>query len=605
MKAWVSTLLDGLDITAKEITMRHRLLLAIALTLALMCLPAAAAAATVDGARWPSLAEQLARDRVPAGSALARLIVENQEIQLLRPAEAHDKMGLPPWLRVLWRKQHPEGEYLASDPTGGYPLVLKEVHEWMVEHPDLQPGTVEPDAGHAEEKAASIGPDRKVSDTGFGTRAESDIRVNYWDPSRIVSSSNNLFRGQMSMYYSSDGGASWGSTLLPLTETDSFQSDPAVEWTSDGTAWTSFIGVTTIGNDRLELRLRSFRSGDGGAHWTPDGDISADQTFADKQMMWTDHSERSPFKDHLYAIWHNGSPVFVNRRTGPDGAWADPIKVSGSETRGTGIGADIKTNSAGHVFALWPDTGSRKIYLARSLNGGATYSKPVAIAKLFNSFEIVIPAQSRRASLLYVTAGAFLNGSKSNVYAAWMDLTGIKGCNTPFDDPRENVRSTCKSRIWFSKSTNGGQKWSKPRMLNNAATLNDQFNPWMVVDETTGALSIIYYDTAGEDRTRVNLWYQSSFDEGANWSAPVRLTTASSSTADDGASDFQFGDYNSLSGIAGTFFPVWTDRRDDGLDQIWTVQIDDHKSATCKAADPFTAADRWFLDEISVAACVR
>jgi hypothetical protein len=578
--------------------MRHPLLLAI--VLALTCLRGTAVAATAGGVRWPSFEEQLARDRVPADSALARLIAENQEFQLLRPEEAHDKIAVPPWLRVLWRQQHPEGEYLASDATGGYPFVLKEVYEWMVEHPDLQPGGPEPDAGPAPEKAdgkaAGAGPDKQISEGSSGARAESDIRVDYWDPSRILASSNNLSRGQMSIYYSGDGGATWGSTLLPLTGLDVAQSDPAVEWTSDGTAWTSFIGIN---RERMELRLRSFRSGDGGAHWTPDGDISADQTRADKQMMWTDHSERSPFKDHLYAIWHSGLPVFMNRRTGPDGAWGDPIQVSGSETRGTGVGADVKTNSAGHVFGLWPDTGSRRIYAVHSLNGGATYSKPVAVAKLFGEFIITIPAQSRRAPLIYVTAGAFLNGKKSNVYAAWMDLTGAKSCRAPSDDPRENVSSPCKSRIWFAKSTNGGQKWSKPRMLNNAATLNDQFNPWMVVDETTGALSIIYYDTAGEDRTRVNVWYQSSFNEGATWSAPLRVTTESTSVADPGAANFQLGDYNSLSGIAGTFFPSWTDRRDGGAGQIWTVRIDDSKNGVCKAGD--SLGD--FLDAVAARVC--
>jgi hypothetical protein len=573
--------------------MRLRPILSLALILT--CLPAPTVAATVTGARWPSLEEQLARDRVPAGSALARLIAENQELDLLRPAEAHDKIGLPPWLRVLWRKQHPEGEFLASDPTGGYPLILKEFHEWMVEHPDLQPvRDDEPDAGHAQQKAASAGPDKRVSDAGFGTRAESDVRVNYWDPSRIVASSNNLFRGRMDMYSSNDGGATWSTTVLPLTETDSFQSDPAVEWTSDGTAWTTFIGITRTGNTRNDLRLRSFRSSDG-VRWVPDGDVSGDQTSADKQMMWTDHSDRSPFKDQIYVIWHSGRPVYVNRRTGPDGAWGDPIQVSGRETTGTGIGSDVKTNAAGHVFGFWPDTGSRKLYLVRSLNGGASYSKPITIARLFNSFIIQLPAQSRRAALIYVTGGAFLSGKKNNVYVAWTDLTGTRGCSTPFDDPRENVGSACKSRIWFAKSTNGGLRWSKPRMINNPSTLNDQFNPWMVVDETTGALGIIYYDTAGEDRTRVNLWYQSSFNEGNTWSAPLRLTSASSSTADESAPGFQFGDYNGLSGIAGTFFPIWTDRREDGTEAIWTVQIDDSKGWVCKEGN--------FLEGVSAGVC--
>src|SRR5204862_6715069 len=137
--------------------------------------------------------------------------------------------------------------------------------------------------------------------------------------------------------------------------------------------------------------------------------------------------------------------------------------------------------------------------------------------------------QRHRAALIYVTAGAFLSRRKSSVYAAWMDLRGIKGCTPPVNEPNGDVGSPCQSRIWFSKSPNGGTRWSKPAMINNAPGLNDQFNPWMVVDETTGGLGIIYYDTVGEDRTFVNLWYTSSFNEGATWSAPVKLTSVASS----------------------------------------------------------------------------
>ncbi len=587
--------------------MRHSLFLSILLLLTCRPVPAAGGAAPTAGdARWPSLEAQMAAAKAPAGSALARLIAENQDLGLLRPAEAHDKMGLPPWLRVLWRRQHPGEEILASDPTGGYPLLLKEVHEWMVGHPDLLPGDARTAGEFQEkgEKAVETGPDQRLSEADFAIRAESDIRVNYWDPNRIVSSANNLLKGQMSMYYSDDHGGSWGSTLLPLTEEDSFQSDPAVDWTSDGTAWTTFIGVVQSGRN-LELRLRAFRSGDGGAHWTPDAVVSdaSGDLFADKQMMWTDHSDRSPFKDHIYVVWHNGRHVFINRHTGPgtDGAWGDPVQLSGLETKGTGIGSDVKTNSAGHVFALWPDTGSRQIYLVRSLDGGRSYSKPIPVAKLFDSFAIVIPAQSERAALIYVTAGAFLNGRKSNVYAAWMDLNGAKGCATPFDDPLDNVDSPCKSRIWFSKSTNGGTKWSKPAMISNAPGLNDQFNPWLVVDEATGGLGLIYYDTVGEDRTFVNLWYTSSFNEGATWSAPVKLTSVASSATNSAGGSFQFGDYNSLSGIAGTFFPTWADRRAGLISQIWTVRIDNQKSLTCDPADE----NRRFLDAVSISSCTR
>jgi hypothetical protein len=88
---------------------------------------------------WPSLEEQLRASKVILGSALERLIRENQDFDRLRPEEAHDKLGLPPWLRVYWRKQHPELRVAAHDPTGGYPLALRDLYLWMLEHQDLEP----------------------------------------------------------------------------------------------------------------------------------------------------------------------------------------------------------------------------------------------------------------------------------------------------------------------------------------------------------------------------------------------------------------------------------------------------------------------------------
>src|SRR5438270_2070880 len=113
-------------------TMTRRFALSACALLALLTtgLLTAGPAAAAPRASWPSLQSQLARDRVPAGSPLAKLIASNQDFQLLRPEEAHDKIAVPLWLRVLWRKDHPDTELAPGDPTGGYPLVLKEVHEW-------------------------------------------------------------------------------------------------------------------------------------------------------------------------------------------------------------------------------------------------------------------------------------------------------------------------------------------------------------------------------------------------------------------------------------------------------------------------------------------
>jgi hypothetical protein len=87
---------------------------------------------------WPSLEEQLAAAGVIHGSALEQLIQDNQDFAVLRPEEATDRLGIPPWLRVYFRKQHPGGDY--SGPGGGYPHLLADVYEWMVTHQDLPSG---------------------------------------------------------------------------------------------------------------------------------------------------------------------------------------------------------------------------------------------------------------------------------------------------------------------------------------------------------------------------------------------------------------------------------------------------------------------------------
>ena len=85
---------------------------------------------------WPSIDDQLIEAKVVHGSALENLIRDNQEFQMLRPEEANDQLRLPPWLRVYWRKLHPDADY--SDPGGGYPHTLSDLHKWMLEHQDLR-----------------------------------------------------------------------------------------------------------------------------------------------------------------------------------------------------------------------------------------------------------------------------------------------------------------------------------------------------------------------------------------------------------------------------------------------------------------------------------
>jgi len=550
-------------------------------------------AATIASAapKFPTLDDQLKHAKAKKGSALEKLIKDNQDFSKLKAKDADDPV-VPPWLKVYWRKGHPEGNYdNDNDATGGYPHVLKEVLEWMMTHQDLKPGNPDSslapgrqfgdlDADEEEEesgpfnrrileKAATPGTNVRTSGPQTASRSESDIRVNYWDPTKIIAASNNIGgSGMQGQYYSSDGGVTWGQTTLPLASGDSFHSDPTVDWSSDGTAWSTTMGIN--GN---VLKVQSYRSNNGGATWTFDGTISGSQTNTDKQMQWIDHSATSAYANNNYVIWHNGNPAYMNRRT--SSGWGTPILVSDSQATGTCIGADVKTNSAGDVFGFFPDTGSRGIYVVKSTNGGASYAAPVKLVTTYDSYDIGVPSFANRRILIYVSGGAYRNGTTNNVYALWADLSGDSGCTAAANEPGSSTSSTCKTRVWFSRSTDGGATWSARVKINNQAGLNDQFNPFLAVDETNGNLGAIYYDTVADaGRKKVDVYYQMSTDGGATWQAAVKVTTAMTDETIAGAdSGNQFGDYNSLSGYGNSFFPSWTDRRNNAKEEIWTAKI--------------------------------
>src|SRR3954462_9888798 len=307
--------------------------------------------------------------------------------------------------------------------------------------------------------------DLRISGASANARSESDIRLNYGDPSRVIAAANDLRAATHPQFFSTDGGANWGSTSLPAVAGDSFQSDPEVDWTSDGTAWALTLGVTAA----LNSRLYSYTSTDDGANWTFETVVSGTQTAADREIIWVDHSPTSPFKDQVYAVWHIGTPVFFSRRTaGPGGTWSAPLQLSGAETTVIGIGADVRTNANGDVFVFWPDAdGSQNVVFVRSVDGGATFSAPQVIATTFaTTRRLAIPAGSTRRLRVYISAGAYRTATKNLVYAVWTDLSGEAGCTTGAG-PGSSTGSTCKTRVWFIRSTDGGSTWSTPVMINN------------------------------------------------------------------------------------------------------------------------------------------
>ncbi|MFZ0318349.1 MAG: sialidase family protein [Candidatus Sulfotelmatobacter sp.] len=407
-----------------------------------------------------------------------------------------------------------------------------------------------------------------ISGTESSWCSESDISINPVNPSQIICASNTVLN--QAQFWSSDGGATWQNVLLQLVLTDVNHTDPAVGWTTDGTAWAVVLGIGTS-----DLVTRVYKSTDGGATWNFDSTPSGAQTDTDRETFWVDRSPSSPNTDNMYIIWHNGGPCYVVSRPGPGGTWGAPIQVSQAETTGSAVGADIKTNGNGDVLAFWPDTGSSALYFAKSTNGGGAFSAPTKISDTFGSFKIPIPAQDVREAAIYVSGGGYSGGGLNKVYACWNDLAGGAGCNAAGDAPGSDTSSTCKTRIWFAQSDDGGTTWQPPIKINDQNSLNDQFFPRLAIDDTTGNLMVVYYDTVDDpNRLKTDVWMQCSVDNGATWTQAVKITSAETDEAtsndDDGN---QYGDYVGLSGYDGQYFACWTDRRNGGNEQIWGSAI--------------------------------
>jgi hypothetical protein len=80
-------------------------------------------------------------------------------------------------------------------------------------------------------------------------------------------------------------------------------------------------------------------------------------------------------------------------------------------------------------------------------------------------------------------SGGPRNGS---IYVVWTNV-GVPGVNTG------------DAEIYLIRSTDGGATWSTPVRVNNDATTNSQWFPWISCDRVTGDLHVVFYDRLADD----------------------------------------------------------------------------------------------------------
>ncbi|HEY3250056.1 MAG TPA: T9SS type A sorting domain-containing protein [Ignavibacteria bacterium] len=401
-----------------------------------------------------------------------------------------------------------------------------------------------------------------VSNNPPAPHNEPSVKISRKNPNRVVAawrdfriSYNPAFR-RVGYSYSTNYGATWSaSALLDSTLLGSGllrNSDASV--TVD-TAGNFYITTIALNNSNGNGTLAIFKSTDGGVTF-PIGQILAQGSGEDKEMVTTDLVPGSPYRNNIYISWSRLSlspDIRLIRSSNAGQSWSAPVFVSSPSTNGQGSDPAVGVN--GEVYVVWVSYSYTTQYFNKSTDGGLTFGSPMIIASGTAPF---IPF-SQSGPTTFPSIAVDVSGGPRN---GWIYVTWGDGRNGDAD-------------IFLSRSTDHGSTWSAAQRINNDALNNGKVQawPWIAVNDS-GKIAILFYDTRNTPNTSIiEAWLARSDNGGVSFTNEVLSSEQSPTNRPN--SDVRFGDYIGNDFWGNKVVPVWTDERAGGYDQeIYSAVVD-------------------------------
>jgi hypothetical protein len=404
----------------------------------------------------------------------------------------------------------------------------------------------------------TVGPTITVTTTV--PEAEEHIASDPNNPANLVAAISDFsgFAGFNKTKYavSGDNGATWAESFIALDEF--FGLFPE---TGDGFLWFAnsdpVVAIDLAGNVYLaDLYLDAIDNGNGfyvsvanlssGVRFTiastlpvatnPDASTTL---FEDKPWITVDNSS-SPFSGNVYVSWThfagNSDWIAFSRSTNQGQSWSPMIRISPPAQDGAVQGSNVAVGPHGEVYVVYEvffAGNLRRHFLAKSLDGGVTFSAPVPITPMFN--DLTFSSTYRKNSFAAVAVGP-ITGSDF-VYVVYSD------------------QPTANTQVEFIRSTiPEGTAFTAPVGINDVSAGQHFFSA--LTTDSSGVIHASWFDTRlnPSQSSMYNVFATYSSDNGASFAPNARVTSA---TINAGSTSF-IGDYSGIAAGGGFAHPVWT-----------------------------------------------
>jgi hypothetical protein len=408
-------------------------------------------------------------------------------------------------------------------------------------------------------------PDVPTTSDPNTTQSEISVFVNPMNEDVVLNSNNStdwtgstinqLFGADY--LYSSDAAATWGGSISGAGQVNA--GDPSTAIGRNGWWYVGKIAASWGQNVSY--------STDQGQTWIDviSGPAPGGYDLLDKNHLWIDNSQSSPYEGNLYNAWTsfiNGAPndgqIEVVRSTDHGLTWTSPLVVSSAVNAGShNQGVNIQTGPDGEVYVFWTiydswPSDESALGMAKSIDGGSVFTPAVRIIDNIKGIRTTGTSKNMRVNSFPVSTVDISDGpNRGNIYIVWANI-GVPGINSGNDID-----------VYMLRSTDQGATWSSPIRINQdpSGLGKEHYLPWITCDPVTGNLCVVFYDDRNTGSTQCETWVSWSYDAGETWTDMKVSDVAFTPGPIPGLAGGYFGDYLGISSNNMKVYPVWTDNR--------------------------------------------